>query len=388
VTIYYFGVIGAASESVVDRLTLTVREHLQHLGLANHLQVIGPGAEFVPPKDYASVAVFFGSPSPVTDDDSLKRLMRGGTPVLPVVQDLRQYNGLVPTSLRAINGLELDAADPAMNRVATAALEILKLIPRQRRLFLSYRRTESRSAAVQLFEHLSSRHFDVFLDTHGIAPGADFQETLWHRLSDSDALVMLDTTTYFERRWTTQEFGRALAKSLVPVRIGWPGVKPNGRSLATESVQLTSADFAPNEQVLTDEALQTVTLAIEKARSRGIAVRSAELNGAVIAAVEKVDGQFLALGPKRTIIVQLHSGHKVLIYPSVGVPTAEHLHEAALLETIGDSRAVVYDDAGVAPAWQEHLTWLGTEIRSAKWLKKGHAAWELGAWGDEVNTNA
>jgi hypothetical protein len=153
-------------------------------------------------------------------------------------------------------------------------------------------------------------------------------------------------------------------------------------------VQLTSADFAPNEQVLTDEALQTVTLAIEKARSRGIAVRSAELNGAVIAAVEKVDGQFLALGPKRTIIVQLHTGHKVLIYPSVGVPTAEHLHEAALLETIGDSRAVVYDDAGVAPAWQEHLTWLGTEIRSAKWLKKGHAAWELGAWGDEVNTNA
>jgi TIR domain len=69
----------------------------------------------------------------------------------------------------------------------------------------------------------SARLFDVFLDTHGIAPAEDFQTMLWHRLCDSDVLVMLDTPNYFGSRWTSAEFGRALAKGIAVLRVGWPG---------------------------------------------------------------------------------------------------------------------------------------------------------------------
>src|SRR3546814_7633077 len=59
-----------------------------------------------------------------------------------------------------------------------------------------------------------SRGFDVFLDTHDIRPGDPFQDVLWHRLVDSDVMVMLDTPTYFDSRWTRQEIGRARAKEI------------------------------------------------------------------------------------------------------------------------------------------------------------------------------
>ena len=99
----------------------------------------------------------------------------------------------------------------------------------------------------------------------------DFQEVLWQRLSDSDVLVMLDTENYFDSRWTKLEFGHALAKSLVPLRLGWPGVKQSPRSQAAESVQFSAADFEADGKRLKAETLETAGLAIEKARSRGIA---------------------------------------------------------------------------------------------------------------------
>ena len=76
-------------------------------------------------------------------------------------------------------------------------LESVGLLPRQRRVFVSYRRDEARQAALQLFNAFSAKLFDVFLDTHGIAPTEDFQAVLWHRLCNSDVLVMLDTPGLF-----------------------------------------------------------------------------------------------------------------------------------------------------------------------------------------------
>jgi TIR domain len=115
----------------------------------------------------------------------------------------------IPLKLRPLNCL--NAGADGFHRIATALLECVELLPRQRRVFVSYRRDNGREAALQLFDELSSSLFDVFLDTHGIAPAEDFQTVLWHRLCDSDVLVMLDTPDYFESRWTSAEFGRALA---------------------------------------------------------------------------------------------------------------------------------------------------------------------------------
>jgi len=67
-------------------------------------------------------------------------------------------------------------------------------------VFVSYRRDESRTGAVQLHDELSARGGDVFLDTHDIIPGDLFQEMLWHRLADCDVVIMLGTKENFGRK--------------------------------------------------------------------------------------------------------------------------------------------------------------------------------------------
>jgi hypothetical protein len=159
---------------------------------------------------------------------NLEELKRRGIPVLPIVSSLARVADEIPEELRSLNCLEY--VPGAGQRVASALLECCGLLPRQRRVFLSYKRDEAREAALQLFDELSSRVFDVFLDTHGVPPAADFQSTLWHRLCDSDVLVMLDTPSYFESRWTSAEFGRALAKDIAILRVGWPNASPSPRT--------------------------------------------------------------------------------------------------------------------------------------------------------------
>lgn len=383
-SLYYVGVMGAADAAIIGRLTATLRTLLEPLGISDQLELLSPADHFDPPGDFASVGVFFGAAGVVADQAHLARLMRAGTPLIPVVTDAKEFQKQIPTCLHPINGLVLESSDPGLVRLASVVLETLGLLPRQRRLFLSYRRTESREAALQLFEALSARHFDVFLDTHGVPPAEDFQEVLWHRLSDSDALVMLDTPSYFESRWTSMEFGKALAKSLVPVRLGWPGVAPAARSLSGESIQLEFADFEAGGLLLKQSAVDRAALAIERARSRGIALRSVEMVGALAYAAGKIDGRLLGLGPKRTALIELHSKHRVLVYPSVGIPTAEHLHQVATLEGAHDSRAVAYDNCGIARRWQAHLEWLGTEVKSARWLRIGDARWQLATWVEDL----
>jgi hypothetical protein len=107
--------------------------------------------------------------------------------------------------------------------MVSVAFENFRLLRSERRLFISYRRVESQGIAIQLYEALDALGFDVFLDTHGVPPATDFQSVLWHRLADSDVVVLLDTPDFRTSRWTVQELARANATSLQILHLLWPG---------------------------------------------------------------------------------------------------------------------------------------------------------------------
>lgn len=383
--LYHIGIMGVPPPQVLEALKDMVLKSIGEFGLAKEVAFTLADQPFEPPQDHAAVVVYFGSPGAPDQSAKLKQLMREGVAVLPVVSSYAKVADEVPECLRPINAIDLNAADANQDRIAVALLEVLGLLPRQRRIFLSYRRDESREVALQLFESLSARHFDVFVDTHAVPFGVDFQEHLWHRLSDCDALVMLDTLTYFESKWTRMEFGKALAKDLIPVRLAWPGVPRNPRSISGLSMQFTDDDFVDAaKSQLTDATLERCGLLIEQARSKGLALRTVNMVSTLTLNAQRIGGQFLGLGPRRTVLIEVPDKHRVLFFPSVGVPTAEHLHLVSALEEEVDSRAVVYDECGIAPGWQNHLDWIGTQVKAARWLKLGKARWDLSTWVDDV----
>jgi hypothetical protein len=243
---------------------------------------------------------------------------------------------------------------------------------------VSYRRGESRSAALQLFDAFSARQFDVFLDTHGILPADDFQAVLWHRLCDSDVLVMLDTTGYFEGRWTNAEFGRALAKGISVLRVGWPDCKASPRILSASRVDLEKDDFDATG-CLREDAIGRICLQAEAVRSQSHAVRNLNLVSNVRQAIERIGGSLVGVGAHHAIYVKLPGGGDAVLYPTTGVPTSVTLHEAA--DCSGDrSVAVLYDHVGMHPRWLEHLDWLAARIQEVRWVKVSEAAWNMADW--------
>ncbi|PTR00277.1 TIR domain-containing protein [Paraburkholderia sp. GV068] len=374
--LYELAVLGTPTTRQAEELQGVVSKVVDSFGMTLGNEVgwsVCPDA-FAPPSNLAAAAVVYGGAEALKQD--VAPLLRRGVPILPVASELTRVREEIPEALRQLNCIAYGAA--GAQRVAVALLECAGLLPKQRRVFVSYRRNESREVALQLFDELSARQFDVFLDTHDIRPAEDFQAMLWHRLCDSDVLVMLDTPGYFESRWTNAEFGRALAKGISVLRIGWPDQTPSPRTGTASRVELLASDVQGSGRVSAD-AIEKICLQLEMVRSQGYAVRNLNLVSKLRLAVETIGGAFVGVGPHKAVHVSLPDSRPLIVHPAVGVPTALTLHEATT-HTPDSTSAVMYDPVGLHPEWQAHLDWLGGQIRTVRWMKVEEAAWRLADW--------
>lgn len=300
-SLYEFAVLGAPSDVQVDELEACIVKSIAPFGLRLGHEVawsVRP-ASFNPDQQKASVAVFFGGKG--VPEANVAELMYRAIPVIPVVSNLSPstVRNEIPEILQSLNCL--DYSTGGVQRVATALLECVGLLPRQRRIFLSYRRDEARQAALQLFEALSARRFDVFLDTHKIGVAEDFQVMLWHHLCDSDVLVMLDTPTYFDSRWTAAEFGRAQAKNISALRIGWPDSTPSERTKTANSIELSQEEIDADTGRLVDAVVARICLRLEAVRVESHAVRNVNLVSNLRNCIAQIKGEFIGVGANKAV---------------------------------------------------------------------------------------
>jgi len=380
-SLYELAILGAATADERQRLTNTLHGLLSPFGLVLGGDVHVHDSTSVARRDkYAAfAAVYFGGDQP-TDQNEAQELFTNSAVIIPTVAADGDFGRQIPAFLQLANGLKRRAEDPDMLELASALLECVGLLRRQRRVFISYRRVESRAAAVQLHDLLAARSFDVFLDTHDIRPGDPFQEVLWHRLVDSDVMVMLDTPNYFASRWTRQEIGRARAKDIHVLRVVWPDLTPNKLTDLAETLYLSAGDLGGPDGPISEAVAEKIIINVEHLRSRSIAARYMAITGKLRADAEKVGASIEGIGAHRAIAVRLFSGHKIWAYPIVGIPTAETLHDIADKARKADRNAVpimVYDHIGIRDAWSAHLQWLNEHIQVVRAIKVSEASWVL-----------
>lgn len=375
--LYELALIGAASDAQASELEQNIVRIITPLGLRLGHEIgwrVRPAA-FAPLQRTPAAAVFFGGSG--VSEAGISSLLSAGIPVLPVASADAMISKEIPAQLRALNCLT--CATHGLQRIATALLECVGLLPRQRRVFVSYRRDSARQAALQLFDALSSKLFDVFLDTHDIAPAEDFQAVLWHRLCDSDVLIMLDTQGYFDSRWTSAEYGRALAKGISVLRVGWPGVNPSPRTATASRIDLAADQVDAATGQLSAAAIDQISMQLEFVRAQSHAVRSLNLFSKLQQAADCIGARVAGVGPHNAVHLVLPDGKEIVVYPAVGVPTAVNLNEAAD-RALGHPAAVVYDHIGLHEKWLEHLAWLGKNIHAARWVRATEAAWTFAGW--------
>jgi hypothetical protein len=226
---------------------------------------------------FPTMALFFGDASVATDSDVLTQLAADSVVTAPIVSDLTRVSQEVPPQLSHVNALRhADVADT--DRLASLVLETFRLLRAERRLFISYRREDAQPFAEILYDALDARGFDVFIDVRSVPPAVDFQSVLWHRMADSDIVVLIDTPGFRARRWTLEELARANATNIQILHLLWPGQAEDPVSAFSHFMTLAPADFGDGSvgrgEGATDDLVSRICSAAERLRARAIAARN------------------------------------------------------------------------------------------------------------------
>jgi hypothetical protein len=388
VTKYQLVLIGNSND-LKDTIIDTFKKRVQDLGVNEDALSILDEKTFE--KEYKrnapSAALYFGGrtanfPDLVILDD----LLSNSSFILPVVGDLARFTDLVPKQLFPINGFELKS-EREVEALVSNILECLGLLRLARRLFISYKRNESRSVAIQLFEKLEQAGFDVFLDTHSVRPGDTFQDELWHRLVDTDVVVLLNSPGFLESEWTTEEVAKASAMSVGILQLVWPNHSPERMSELSQLLYLKEGDFenktfAGVTSHLLDSANEKIIEQVESLRARSLAARQDNIIAEFMSAANSLNVN-ANLQREKFITVGTSDDKEVVLIPTVGVPHAFTYNQSEeLIKRIRKNQSpqvsLLYDHRNIREKWLTHLAWLDgylpvsslkiTEIE--QWLRK------------------
>lgn len=379
---------GQSSSRLPRRLRDTLRARARDLGLDpdTHFRFANAREAPVLRRNAPWVTVYFGGAPRITTHDALVHdLLHDGRFVLPVVRSLADYPAKVPPALAPINGMLLRAEDRDLEDVAARVLEEFRLVRSSRRVFVSYRRTESRAAALQLFHRLEERGFTPFLDTHRVPTGTAFQAVLMDELANVDVVVFLDTPDARTSQWVREELERAGHLGIGMVQLVWPGHIRGPESDLAVPVLLDRADFstpAPAslnaQSEFVPDALEAIVTHIERVRARNLAARRARLveTFCKTASDQKVP---FTHHPGSYIDLQRAGGHTRVI-PVLGHPRSVHFEQAHAAR--GRSRSLrmvlLHDTLGALPRRLQHLRWLSSYLpvqtlagcEAARWLRR------------------
>lgn len=357
--------------------------HITELGLNEEsITVIDESNFYVEyKKNSPTFCLYFGNTvGDFKNLDILDVLIKDAMLILPVVTDLAKCASSIPESLKNINAFPLSSLNEVEKLVA-CILEGLSLLRLSRRLFISYKRDESTAVAIQLFEQLEKNGFDVFLDTHSIRPSEPFQEELWHRMADTDVVVLLNTKGFLNSNWTTEELAKANSMSIGILQLIFPDHKLEREAEISIPFQLTNSDFV-KEGRLTDKTIKNVIAQVESLRARSLSARRDNIITEFISsAISK--SKMVNLQPEKFMTLISGNGKEHIIIPTVGVPQAFTYNQSEeLIHQIKSKKVediyLLYDHRNIREKWLKHLDWLDNylPIKSIKiveveqWLMK------------------
>ena len=313
------------------------------------------------------------------DTDKLEFLMNNGDAIMPVFFREDGFLDEIPKAAWKMNGKVY--SDDRTDAFVNYALEALRLMRQNRKLFISYRRNDSTVVANQLFDALVRSNYDVFLDTYSIGAAKNFQEELHHRLSDCDILIQLYTKEFKASEWCLEEITAANQKQIGVIELVWPDMKLDIHNHLCEPILLSKDDFISDytnpKALLSDEIMNTIAKKVESVRARNMAARQDGLVGEFIKEAQKV-GRVM-IQEYKYLVERLEDNNVNVFIPAVGVPQSydcfESLQFKALLKNPKTSIYLIYDDLRIKRRWIDHLDWLNQSLEVKTIKKNDFSLW-------------
>ena len=190
--------------------------------------------------------------------------------VLPIVPDLSNFTSFTPDILQTINGAALDGPKSIVH-IKNYVLTFFGFIEGNRKVFISYKRTDCQELARQLYDAFSHAKFIPFLDAYTIEPGVDFQSHLLQELSDSEIMIFINTTDYGKSQWCIKELEKASQMSVGIVEVRFDSSEEYNEAILAPKIEIGTL-LPPNSQYDKNAIHQIVSMA-EKYRAESYVLR-------------------------------------------------------------------------------------------------------------------
>lgn len=350
---FYYQLILLGEVPDENKLVEILNDEFEKLGVdKSFLKILSHKIEYE--KRMPVFCLYFGCKN--GGEESLaERLIENGVSVLPVIKNApAARTDLKSSCLKKINAAFLCQG---LGNVASFVMSGFGLIRKRRKVFISYKRSESRKVAVQLYEKLSESGFEVFLDTHSIQKGLDFQEDLYHQLMDCDVVVLLNSKNFFESEWTCLEFQKANSMSLGIVQVMWPSVERSDNCLLTEAVFLDEESFTSQKKIsIRSKKIKQIVSAVEVMRIRSFASRKNMIISNMLEIAKCKNEKIVFVG--ESVYKNVSRGE--LYIPEMGFPQSESFDYARKFQK--GKCIVVYDPTNVKKSWLEYLNWVNKSL--------------------------
>lgn len=307
-----------------------------------------------------------------TTIDSINTIKKIGCPILPLYS--KDFSSEINTILSEYNGEKKSETKVIVNHI----LEYFNLIKRNRRLFISYKRSDTRDFALQLYGLFESKNYNVFLDTHSIRRAVKFQEHLWHQMIDSDVVILLDSQNFLSSEWCKEELAKAQAHHIAIVRLAFPNSSINDDTVSTiDKVVIPESDVEDN--VLSGTTLKHIVECVEDNRARSLASRQIRLVTDLIRKAEYYSKQVVRNDFFTLSYSSQEDGKIYYFFPAIGIPVSNDYHEIDLRWhtqlTECSQCYIIYDEADILNEWLDHLSWLDEYLRVKSVTCKNFSNW-------------
>ena len=275
--------------------------------------------------------------------------------VLPIVSDLNYFNQFIPDQLSEINGLKVKDENDLFQLV-NFILSFFGLINVNRKVFISYKRTDTQTLAIQLFHALNFAGFHPFLDTSSIEKGKLFQKYLRHELSDSEMMLFLNSPNVEESDFVKEELEVAsqLGVSIVNLKFEDCAIKQEAEISNVISMGLCKGkDFHYPEQII-----GKIVKEVERFRSQAFEQKRRFL----IQEINKRVSKYTIVREQEYVLVNQNA-----IFPWARIPISQDVEsiEEKHLEAVKQKK-IVYNGMYCRPDIQKHLNWLNNKCKEVQ----------------------
>lgn len=377
--------LGQIDESIISNIESIFCNHIKELNIPKSAFVFLRNKDLYKYRgNQPAFAIYFGDTAEEKHKNipEITRLIEDGIAILPVYFNKNAFHREIPECLHKQNGILYNSS--VVERIVGLILESFHLLRSERKVFISYKRDESSSIAIQLFEALERNNFDVFLDTHSVRPGDQFQDELWHRMTDCDVVIVLNTKNFCKSEWCEEEIAKANAKQIGIVQLVWPKNDLENFARICVPLKLKRSDFKNDifndskKSRFTDDIIEKIIETVESTRARNMAARQDSLITECMNIARKYRKDVYV--ESNGVLVE-HINYSRLFIPAIGIPKSttynqsEHIANQRLNNKKIKEVCLIYDDIHIRDSWLKHLDWLNKYLEVKALKKKEFEAW-------------